>query len=156
MKYSAVLSIILFVLYSCGPSSIYEQHKEFDTYGWQVDDVKEFNFRIPDPSKKYDLYYQLRYTSDYEKYNHYFKHFLEDTTHSIISSELNVANLFDSKTGKPIGKGFSDTYDLEVLILQDQEFPVAGNYIAAFQHYMRYDTLKGVKAVGLKVLESQP
>ncbi len=113
-----------------------------------------FTFNINDPGKKYDLSFFVRNSIDYEYQNIYIQYYLEDQTGNVVTEKLHNVIIFDPKTGKPLGNGVGDTYDIERTFLNGFTFNQEGEYTLRFDQFMRKDTLKNIQAIGLKVSET--
>jgi gliding motility-associated lipoprotein GldH len=57
----------------------------------------------------------------------------------------------DAKSGKPLGSGSSDTYDLQTLVMDNVRFSKPGIYKLKLTQYMRRDPLPHVLAVGVRI-----
>ncbi|MHC2991553.1 gliding motility-associated lipoprotein GldH [Pontibacter sp. HJ8] len=148
------LSAALFLMLSaCDPGRVYEQNVELPDSNWTVDNAPVFEFAIEDTTKRYNVYFNVRYSLSYDYYNLYLRHQLIGPDSTELSSKLHELHLMDAKTGKPSGKGSSDTYDLQALALKDVVFPRAGTYSLRLTQYMRRDPLPNIQAVGIRVEE---
>jgi gliding motility-associated lipoprotein GldH len=147
------LSIALFIfLISCDSDRVYEQYHDFDNQFWVVTETPEFEFSIDQPNEKYNLYCNVRNSSDYPNARFFFTYYFQDSTGTILKKELKTEVLFDSKTGKPFGSsGLGDIYDHQFNILENYQFTHPGKYKVKFEQFMRTDTLSGILAVGLRV-----
>jgi gliding motility-associated lipoprotein GldH len=147
----------LFLLVSVALISACDQNKIFDTYVeiddgiWHEDTLPTYNFDITDPTIDYNLSYNVRYSDAYPYYNIYIKYYLEDSTSTIIKSELQEIILFDKKSGTPLGDGLGGIFDREVLIFEDLKFPEKSNYSFKVKQFMRTENLPGIMAFGLKI-----
>jgi gliding motility-associated lipoprotein GldH len=144
---------LLVVLSACDPGRVYEQNVEIPEKNWTVDNTPVFEFAIEDTTKRYNVYFNVRYSLAYDYYNLYLRHELVAPDSSELSAHLHELHLMDSKTGKPAGKGSSDTYDLQALALKDISFPQVGTYRLQLTQYMRRDPLPNIMAVGIRVEE---
>lgn len=144
----------LLLLSSCDPARVYEQNVELPDGNWQIDNVPAFEFEIQDTTKVYDVYFNVRYSLQYDFYNLYLRHQMLGPDGAEISSKLHELLLMDAKTGKPLGKGSSDTFDLQALALDNVKFSKAGKYTLKLTQYMRRDPLPHIMAVGIRVAES--
>lgn len=144
---------LLLVLSACDPSRVYEQNVELPDNNWTVDNAPVFKFAIEDTTKRYNVYFNVRYSLSYDYYNLYLRHQLTAPDSTELSSKLHELHLMDAKTGKPAGKGSSDTYDLQALALKDVAFPQAGTYTLRLTQYMRRDPLPNIQAIGIRVEE---
>jgi gliding motility-associated lipoprotein GldH len=142
------------LLSACDPSRVYEQNVELPEKNWTVDNAPAFEFAIADTTKRYNVYFNVRYSLAYDYYNLYLRHRLLAPDSSEVSASLHELHLMDAKTGKPQGKGSSDIYDLQSLALKDVAFAKEGTYTLQLTQYMRRDPLPNVVAVGVRVEEA--
>lgn len=143
-----------FLLSACDPSRVYEQNVELPDKNWTVDNAPVFEFAIEDTTKRYNVYFNVRYSLAYDYYNLYLQHRLTAPDSSLVSSSLHELHLMDAKTGKPEGKGSSDIYDMQSLALEGVTFPQVGTYRLQLTQYMRRDPLPNILAVGVRVEEA--
>lgn len=141
---------VLFCI-ACDTNRVFEDNQDMENNFWHQEDPVEFNFRIEDPEISYNLYTNFRNASAYPYHNLYYQYTLEDSLGNEILSKLQNINLFDPKTGEPLGSGLGDLFDHQQLMLEAYHFPAAGNYAVTFQQYMRTDSLPMILSVGLKV-----
>ncbi|RAU83761.1 gliding motility lipoprotein GldH [Pontibacter arcticus] len=155
MRKSVILlsAILLMLLTACEPGRIYEQNADFESQNWEIDNAPVFSFEITDTTKVYDVYFNVRYNLQYEFYNLYVRHQLTGPDNTMLSAAQHELLLLDAKTGKPLGKGSSDIYDLQVLALKDVKFEKVGKHTLTLTQYMRRDPLPHILAVGIKVTE---
>ncbi|WP_018476966.1 gliding motility lipoprotein GldH [Pontibacter roseus] len=146
-------AVLLLVLSACDPSRVYEQNVELPENNWTVENAPVFEFAIEDTTKRYNVYFNVRYSLAYDYYNLYLRHQLVGPDSAAISSKLHELHLMDAKTGKPSGKGSSDTYDLQALALKEVRFERPGNYQLRLTQYMRRDPLPNIMSVGVRVEE---
>lgn len=159
MKIAWMNKIFLFLtwmlaLAACDQNRVYEKNIDIIKDQWAVTDTLIFDFEIPDSSVKYDLLYNVRYSSSYPYYNLYVKYYLLDSTYSEIESKQSNMDIFDSKTGKPLGSGMGDYYDYQILFRDNSEFPYNGIFHLKAIHYMRDEPLEGINSFGLKVVDA--
>ena len=144
-------------LSSCDTNRLYETNHDFADRTWKVNETQEFEFRIEDTGKKYNLYYNVRNSLDYPYSRIFITYHLQDSVGNELQSKLNTQDLFDQKTGAPFGSsGLGDIYDHRFLLLDNYEFKFPGKYKIKLEQFTRQDTLKGVLAVGVRVETVQP
>jgi gliding motility-associated lipoprotein GldH len=144
-------AVLLMLLSSCDPARVYEQNTELPENNWAIDNAPVFEFEIKEPAKKHAVSVNVRYNLEYDFYNLYLQHELIGPDGKQLSKKLHEVLLMDTKTGKPLGKGSSDTFDLQQLILDDVTFAKAGKYKIKITQYMRRDPLPHIQAVGVRV-----
>lgn len=145
------VALITCLFMACDESRIFEQNADIHEKTWNVDSIKSFSFKIENPGRSYDLYYNFRNTRAYPYRNLYVQYTLEDSLGNKLDSGLHNINLFDPKTGEPFGSGLGDIYDHQVLALEDYIFKNPGWYRFKIQQYMRIDNLPEITSVGLRV-----
>ncbi|MCJ8164004.1 gliding motility lipoprotein GldH [Pontibacter sp. E15-1] len=155
MLKNAVFWIVgLLLLAGCDPNRVYEQNTVLPDGNWQIDNAPLFSFAIQDTAAVYDVYFNVRYSLQYEYYNLYLRHQLTGPDGTQLSASLHELLLMDPKTGKPLGSGSSDTYDQQTLALKKVRFPKVGTYTLKLTQYMRRDPLPQVLAVGVRVAKA--
>ncbi|TAH24733.1 MAG: gliding motility lipoprotein GldH [Cytophagales bacterium] len=144
---------VLLVFSGCDKKLEFSEVHDFSSQSWAEADVYEFDFDINTPKQAKDLYLLLRYDNQYNFYNLYIKYTLVDSTGKELLNKLDQLMLFEEKSGKPLGEGFTDTYDLEAKLfyLKNYSFPYAGKYSLKISQHMRISPLQGLKSVGLKI-----
>lgn len=142
---------LLLLLCSCDPARVYEQNVDFNDKNWAIDNAPVFEFEIKDTTQTYSIYFNVRYNLQYDFYNLYIRHQLTGPDSTVVSSQLHELLLMDPKTGKPLGNGSSDVYDLQARALKDITFPKTGVYKLKLTQYMRRDPLPNILAVGVRV-----
>lgn len=152
--YICALFLIVLIA-SCAKNHVIEENYDFKEGLWHQDSLASFSFIIDDTTTTYDLSYNVRYAVDYPYYNLYLTYFLEDSTSTNISSEMQEIILFDKKTGDPLGNGVGDLFDREVLIFEKKTFKSTGMYSFKAKQFMRNEELSGMYSFGLKIKKSE-
>jgi gliding motility-associated lipoprotein GldH len=157
-----VAVIFCFLITSCDSKAIFDVYKSVPDQ-WHKDSIASFNFKAPDTTKNYDLYVQLRNTSDY-KFSNLF-----------LIVELNYPNgktvkdTLEYKMAKPdgelLGTGFSDLKENKLWFRGFKtpfQFKEEGEYKVNIQHAMRISgdvngiqNLGGINDVGFRVEQAQ-
>jgi len=153
MRGLVLLGVMLSLfLTSCDSTRVYEQYYDFNEGSWIVSETPEFEFTINQSNQKYNLYCNIRNSSDYPNARFFFTYYFQDSTGTVLQQELKTELLFDNKTGKPFGSsGVGDIYDHQFNILKNYQFNHPGKFKVKFEQFMRTDTLSGILAVGLRV-----
>lgn len=150
-KKLVLFALTLLMLSGCDPNRVYEQNIDLAEGKWAIDNAPVFTFEIKDATHTYNIYFNVRYDLQYDFYNLYLRHQLTGPDGEQLSSGLHELLLMDLKTGKPLGKGSSDVYDLQALVLKNVSFAKAGTYKLRLTQYMRRDPLPYVQAIGIRV-----
>ena len=150
-----ILLITGFVLASCERNRVYEVNKTLGNEQWGVQDSLLFDFTIADTIPGYDFQYNIRYSASYPYYNLYIRYYLLDSVYNELESRQNNMDLFDFKTGKPLGSGMGDYYDHQILFLQNRKMPYSGQFYIKAVHYMRDEPLTGITSFGVRISKSE-
>lgn len=147
--YQLAIASIALLLFACGQDRLYEEYHSFDADSWQEKDSISFDLSNLD-SVRGKAVVGIRYTEEYPFSNCYIKLIVQDSGRVVLMDSLWNVPIFDRQTGKPIGKGFGNTFTthdtLPIII------PTMATKIIILQ-FMRQAELKGIKAIGLKVLK---
>lgn len=152
-SYVILLMVLFTGLASCDKNRVYQQVYDFDDTGWSVDTIPSFTFDIEDAEPK-NLLLNLRYGLDYKEYNIYLKYHLLDSIGNELASELISIDLFDPKTGRPLGEG-SSLYQNQLPVLENYRFAKPGSYTFKVAQYTRENPAKEVYSVGVRVEEAE-
>lgn len=142
---------LMIMITACDQNKIYDNYVDLKDSIWHQDTLTNYNFSIEDAKLGYDISYNVRYADLYPYHNIYVKYYLEDSTSTIIQSELQEIILFDKKSGTPLGDGLGDIFDRQVLIFENFKFPVKGNYTFKIKQFMRTENLPGIMSFGLRI-----
>ena len=147
--------IFAFMLSSCDKHRVYEANVDFPNKQWAVDSVPAFEFEVTDPSKPYNIYWNVRNTVAYPYRNLYLTYYIEDTAGHQITTDLHNMLLFEPKTGEPYGSGLGDIFSHQFMALPNFKFEKAGMYRIRLEQYMRTDTLPEIVSVGTRVEDAE-
>lgn len=157
-KFFLAFSVLLVasLLCSCDSNRVYENNLDFKDRTWKVTEVARFNFTIPDTAKRYNVYYNVRNSLDYPYARIFVTYHLYDSNGSELYKKLVFHDLFDEKTGRPLGdSGLGDLYDHRFTLAEHRRFAYRGKYSIKLDQFMRQDTLQGIVAVGVRIEEDQ-
>ena len=140
------------ILISCDKDRVFENNREFEDLTWKVTEEPRFEFNISDTTFRYNLYYNVRNSLVYPYARIFITYHLYDSMGKELAKKLVYNDLFDQKTGRPLGEsGLGDLYDHQFPILLHHRFYASGKYSVKLDQYMRQDTLQGVIAVGIRL-----
>lgn len=138
-------------LIACDSSRVYEDYNDFDEAFWHLDSLQQFTFSIKDTTRTYNLGATFRNASSYPFYNLYFQYTLVDSSGNQLIEQLKEVDLFDPKTGEPLGSGLGDLFDHSIVLEEGYQFKNSGDYTLSLQQFMRRDTLPFILSVGARV-----
>jgi gliding motility-associated lipoprotein GldH len=151
MRYTTWLLFIALFISSCDKTKVYEDVSSLPEAYWLADSSKSFEFNIEDPSLSYNLYFNIRNGLEYPHNNIYVNYIVSDSANNVLDEELRNFQLFNSKTGYPLGNGSGNIFEHQFDLLVDYTFPFAGKFNLNIQQYMRYDSLPEVYSVGVRI-----
>ncbi len=143
------LVCLLFLLNSCSGDRVFEEFKPFESGVWLATDSINFELNEVEVSNRKSLL-AIRFNETYKFSNCYVRIICQDSLNTILENRLINMPLFDSKSGKPLGKGFGNSltkYDTVPFDLDSRTKKVT------LLQYMREDQLSGIEAIGLKILK---
>ncbi len=150
-----LLLLVIAVLTACDSQRVFEQNNDIESGNWKKEEIQKFEFEITDVDRSYNIFYNIRYTVAYPFHNIYLTYSLNDESGAVIASDLQNMDVFDQKTGEPIGSGLGDLFDLQILSLKNHQFKNPGKYSFSVQQFMRRDSLPEIFSVGIRVEYSE-
>ncbi|MDF1673942.1 MAG: gliding motility lipoprotein GldH [Vicingaceae bacterium] len=144
------LLVVFFGLYSCDSNKVYEEYIEVEDALWQKENIASFKFLAEDTIVPHNLYINIRNTGDYAYSNLYLFVTLQGPDGNLLKDTVNC-KLAD-KSGKWLGKGIGDLWDLQMPYIGGFKFAQKGEYTFSLEQAMRVENgLDGITDVGLRV-----
>jgi gliding motility-associated lipoprotein GldH len=140
---------LILIISACNQDRVFENYHGMESQAWGIADTVSFEV---DGNLIFDkAILVLKYNSDYEYRNLYLRYLLKDSLGNELDARLINIPLFESTSGKPLGKGYGSTFTNHdtLPISSETDF----HQIQLIQ-YMRVDELKGIEAIGLKLIKS--
>jgi gliding motility-associated lipoprotein GldH len=134
---------------SCDQGRVFDENKTLNDNQWYFKNRMPFDVQVTDTTKLYNVYVNLRITSDY-KYSNIFM-WLYTTNPEKKTDQRRIEIRLADDDGKWLGSGLGDLYDYQFPVLQKIKFPAGGFYRFELEQNMRDDTLMNVKAAGVRV-----
>ncbi|TDQ18452.1 gliding motility-associated lipoprotein GldH [Algoriphagus boseongensis] len=136
-------------LVSCDGNRAFEEFHAFPGETWTLTDTVKFELN-KEPNELGETLIGVRFNENYPFSNLYVNFWVNDSSGNVLETKLLNIPLFDSKSGKPIGKGFGDTFTK----FDTLRFPLneKGRSITILQ-YMRKEEVEGIEAIGIKILK---
>jgi len=154
MKKSSLFVLLgIIILSSCSRGKVFEKYTDIKGYSWNRFDVIGFQVDIKDISPAYDFYVEFRRMDQCP-----FKSITIDFTFSTPSGETRSSEHridFVDKSGKPLGNGMGDLWDVEKLVREGYKFTEPGTCKVEVSSTMPYVDLPGIMQVGLIVRKSR-
>lgn len=145
MKEVIISSIILLSLLACSGETIVSEIYQFENDQWLADDKKSFEFVVDDTSTVYQMDLALGHTEMYGFQNLYVKIHTEYPSGKTASTStsLELINTDGSWAGECNGNACTINLPLQ----KQFRFPEKGKYRWAIEHFMRIDTVEGIKNI---------
>lgn len=141
---------------SCDSNRIFDEYKTIKNSHWKKNDTIKFNLTITDTVSAKNLFINIRNNNEYKYSNLY------------IITEIMAPNQFvtidtlqyemTDKTGKWLGKGFTDLKENKLFFKENYRFKNKGNYHIKIIHAMRknketegIEELEGISTVGFRI-----
>jgi gliding motility-associated lipoprotein GldH len=149
-----LLSILLaqVVIFGCDSNRLFEAYHDFESPQWYVEDSVSFHIR-GQTNTPFRNVLGIRYTDRYEYHNLFVKMVVRDSTDQVLKDTLLHINLFDPKTGKPLGKGYGNRFT-KYDTLPGGIPELSKIKKIQFQQYMRKDYIEGIESLGLKLIQT--
>jgi gliding motility-associated lipoprotein GldH len=143
--------LVTLTISSCDSNRVYENTVDINNAYWLADSIKSFEFNIPQRGSEYNIKFTIRNGVEYPHRNVYVYYTISDSTNKILDEELRDFQLFQPKSGYPLGNGSGNIREHHFDLLIGYKFPYAGRYNISFEQYMRYDSLPQVYSLGFRV-----
>lgn len=146
----------LLLLGACSGPKTYEHTVHLKEQRWLFEKALLFPFQIKEHALRYDIHLCVRYTVDYPFQNLHINYSLTDEHHDSLHKAIKNYALFDTKTGAPLGKGWSKTKSHKFLIVSGHQFSQPGSYILKLVQFMRVDMLPGIQSISISIVPQKP
>ena len=150
-----VLILLCFVFVSCDSNQVFDSYKTVSN-GWPKDEVVEFEVIPPDTLNAYDLFINIRNSSEY-KYSNLFLIVEMDYPNGKVQKDT-LEYRMTTPEGDFLGTGFSDVKENKLWYKQGEVFKESGTYFIKITHAMRrngtvsgLENLEGVLDVGFRI-----
>ena len=150
--------IFLLGITSCDSNRVFDEYKTISN-SWQKDSVVEFNITPPDTIKQYNLFLNVRNTSDYKYSNLFLIVEMNFPNGKVLKDTLEY--IMAKPNGEFLGMGFSDLKENKLWYKEGFVFEESGDYKINIQHAMRengnikgLETLEGITDVGFRIEKS--
>lgn len=141
------LAFLMLFASACDRSVFYSELRHLKHDNWKVADTLFYNFSSTDTLASYDVFFEVRNTTDYNMQNVFFfiTAYYPGNTYSRDTAECVLA----ATDGKWLGKGMGKHRDSRFLFRKGVRFRKPGNYTIAVNQAMRMNNLEGISDVGI-------
>ncbi len=137
-------------LFACDTNKVYDQYVEIENANWKKQDITKFYVDITDTTNAHNLYINVRNKGDYPFSNLYMFVKIEGPDGNFEVDTVNC--ILADKSGKWLGKGIGDLWDVTVPYIGGFKFSKLGTYQFTFEQAMRVENgLVGIADVGLRI-----
>ena len=147
-----IISILLIVLASCGPSPHYSERIDVNPEGWPVAAPVSFTAAIPDSTTVYNLQLIVDHSMAYRYENIYLKIKTIFPDRPEKEEQLNINLATD--IGQWVGKCSGEKCKCKVYLLDKFKFPAPGDYTFQLQQYTRNEAIKGINSLTMELYEA--
>jgi gliding motility-associated lipoprotein GldH len=144
---------------SCDSNRVFDEYKSVPNK-WHKDSIIEFNITPPDSITPYNLFVNIRNTSDYKYSNLFLIVEMNFPNGKVVNDTLEY--LMTKPNGAFLGTGFSDVKENKLWYKEGVIFSETGEYKVKIQHAMRengnikgVENLEGITDVGFRIEQTQ-
>ncbi len=149
IKLALVFSLLALSMYSCNRKIVFSDYKALKGSKWHQDSILRFDMTVPDSTKIYNLFLNVRNEGRYGYSNLWLFVKITPPNGKVLNDtiELSLAN----QEGKWLGSGLGDIYDMKYPYKQTTIFPSAGYYRFEVRQGMRTEDgiLRGIRDFGM-------
>jgi len=146
-----IMSFFALLLFAgCNSKTYYVEVKQLPDEKWAVNKPLYYKMTIEDSMQYYNMYIQLRNTTDFETQNFYV--FMKTKYPDGHTEQDTLGFILCDKFGNWTGKGNGRLKDNKFLFQPKVRFPFNGEYIFTVTQGMRTDEVVGIESFGI-VLE---
>lgn len=149
------LIILMLGFTSCDSGRVFDAYRTIPN-SWHKDSVISFNIIPPDTTKQYNLFVNIRNTSDFKYSNLFLVVEMNFPNGRVIKDTLEY--LMAKPSGEYLGTGFSDIKENKLFYKEGFIFEERGDYKVIIQHAMReigsvkgIENLEGITDVGFRI-----
>lgn len=151
-----VFLTVLIFLVSCSDNIEFTKYQSLPSASWEAHKNVSFEFDVIDTVSAKDLFINIRNNKDYPFSNLYLITELNFPSGDKVIDTLQYE--MSDKTGRFLGKGFTDIKENKLFYKEKKVFPKSGKYLLNIRHAMRKNGevnsipfLNGVQDVGFSV-----
>lgn len=144
-----VFGLFLFLI-SCDSNKVFDQYMEVENATWKRENIAKFSVVIKDTTTAHNLYINIRNKGNYPFSNLYMFVKIEGPDGNFSVDTVNC--ILADKSGKWLGNGIGDLWDVQVPYIGGFKFAKSGEYQFSFEQAMRVENgLEGITDIGLRI-----
>ena len=145
-----VQAILCFLLFSCVRNdAVVDTHQPIPKHHWSYLNKVQVPFQITDTTLRYNLYINLRHTSNYKYSNIFFLiHMISPGGKKTVERKEFTLALPD---GEWLGKGSGNVYSYQLPYKSSYKFSKPGKYVLVIEQNMRDNPLREVTDAGIRL-----
>jgi len=147
--------IVSLFIVACDSNSVFDEYKSVPDV-WNKNEVLSFNVEVPDSTKPYNLFVNLRNTNDYKYSNLFLIVEMNFPKGKVIRDTLEYR--MAKPNGELLGAGFTSVKENKLWYKEAVVFNETGKYKVNIQHAMRTNgevkgitNLEGITDIGFRV-----
>jgi len=148
-KFLVVAAIAIAIFSACSDNYVYNGYVTLPGEQWHADSLASFRVPVSDTVTFYNLYVNVRNTTDYPFQNLYL--FIDIAAPNGATARDTFECYLADEHGKWLGKGRGKLRDNRFLYRQNVRFGAQGEYRVTLQQAMRVEQLKGISEIGFRV-----
>jgi len=149
LKLLVITAITSMLIAACSDNYVYNGYVTMPHERWHADSLASFRVPVSDTITFYNLFVNVRNTTDYPYQNLYL--FINITAPNGASVRDTFECYLADDHGKWLGKGKGKLRDNRFIYRQNIRFSTEGDYTVTLQQAMRVEQLKGISEVGFRV-----
>lgn len=149
LKLLVITAVTSMLIAACSDNYVYNGYVTMPHERWHADSLASFRVPVSDTITFYNLFVNVRNTTDYPYQNLYL--FINITAPNGASVRDTFECYLADDHGKWLGKGKGKLRDNRFIYRQNIRFGTEGDYTVTLQQAMRVEQLKGISEVGFRV-----
>ncbi|MCX6280881.1 MAG: gliding motility lipoprotein GldH [Bacteroidetes bacterium] len=145
----SLITGIILISVSCNTNRFYRETHRIPDGNWDTKDKVSFSVNIPDTSKRFSFYIDIRNDVDYPFANIFM--FLDTRFPDGRIARDTVECQLADYDGRWLGTGSGSIKQNRFLFQKGVKFKQKGQYTFSFEQAMRTSELKGIRDVGLEI-----
>ena len=145
--FNIILCLTIFT--ACDKNRVFEKNKEIPKYQWASDNKATFTVDLPDTTRLYDIYINIRHV-DYYPFSNLWV-IMRTTFPDKKQFEKRIEIPLANDDGRWFGESMGDIWDYRCRLPRTFYSNKPGTYTFEIEQDMRKDPLPGIMAIGLRV-----